>query len=90
MENILGSIANSPQIASALAAVQPEAPPTLAELRHGSKYVSLHQDSAGSAMSTTGVATSVTDVLVLQPEIAEFCEIVLESALIALLEGTVC
>ena len=90
MEDILDSIANSPQIASALAAVQPEAPPTLAELRHGSRYVSLHQDSAESAWNTTSVATSATDMLVLQPEMADFCEIVLDSALIGILEGTVC
>ena len=90
MEDILGSVANSPQIASALAAVQPEAPPILAELRHGSKYVSLHHDSAGSPGSSTSVAASATDVLFLQPEIADFCEIVLDSALIGLLEGTVC
>ena len=90
MEDILGSIANSPQIASALAAVQPEATPTLAELRHGSKYVALHQDSAGLSSNATSGASSATDVLVLQPEIADFCEIVLDSALIGLLEGTVC
>ena len=90
MEDILDTIANSPQIASALAAVQPEATPTLAELRHGSKYVSVHQDSAGSTLNTTSIATSATDMLVLQPEIAELCEIVLDSALIGLLEGTVC
>ena len=90
MEVILDSIANSTQIASALAAVQPEEPPTLAELRHGSKYVSLHQDSAGSPWNATSVATSATDMLVLQPEVADFCEIVLDSALVGLLEGTVC